>query len=209
MSESRTRSGHNKAIVVIGDNMDTERNRVCPVELADSLDGKLRKWLQDPRRILSPYIKEGMTVLDVGCGPGFFSIELAKLVGRNGKVVSADLQAGMLEKLRNKIRGTELEERITLVKCTKDAINVSEKVDFGLAFYMVHEVPDKESFFHQLKSILKENGQILIVEPKLFHVSKKEFDSTTYIAESAGFTINPGPGLLLSWTAILKHVRSA
>jgi tRNA(Phe) wybutosine-synthesizing methylase Tyw3 len=98
-----------------------------------------------------------------------------------------------------------LEERITLVKCEKEEINVSEKIDFGLAFYMVHEVPNKGSFFNQLKSILNENGQILIVEPKLFHVSKKDFELTTQIAETVGFTINSGPRLLLSWTAILSH----
>jgi 2-polyprenyl-3-methyl-5-hydroxy-6-metoxy-1,4-benzoquinol methylase len=52
--------------------MESERNRVCPVELAHSLDNTLRRWLQNPQRILAPYIQEGMTVLDVGCGPGFF-----------------------------------------------------------------------------------------------------------------------------------------
>ena len=81
--------------------MPDERNRICPVELAGSLDGKIRRWLQNPQRILAPFVKEGMTVLDVGCGPGFFSVELAKLVGRTGKVISVDLQQGMLDMLRN------------------------------------------------------------------------------------------------------------
>ena len=186
--------------------MNNERNRVCPVELANSLDSKIRKWLQDPRKILSPYIREGMTVLDIGCGPGFFSIELAKMVGRNGKVISADLQEGMLHKLSNKIRGTELEERIKLVKCDNAEINVSENIDFGLAFFMVHEVPNKESFFKKLKSILNEKGQILIVEPKLFHVSKNDFELTTNIAQNVGFVIHHGPRLPLCWSAILKNV---
>jgi ubiquinone/menaquinone biosynthesis C-methylase UbiE len=70
--------------------------------------------LQNPRKILGPYIKEGMTVLDVGCGPGFFSIELAQMVGKSGRVIASDLQEGMLRKLREKIQGTEFEERITL-----------------------------------------------------------------------------------------------
>jgi ubiquinone/menaquinone biosynthesis C-methylase UbiE len=185
--------------------MDNERNRVCPVELANSLDSKIRKWLQNPQKILSPYIREGMTVLDIGCGPGFFSIEIAKMVGRSGKVISADLQEGMLQKLSDKIRGTELEDRITLVQCKKDTINVREKIDFGLAFYMVHEVPNKESFFKELKSLVNEKGKILIVEPKLFHVSKKDFRVTTGIAEKAGFLIDTGPRLPLSWSAILKN----
>lgn len=52
--------------------MNEVKNRVCPVELAGSLDNKIRKWFQNPQKILAPYIKEGMKVLDIGCGPGFF-----------------------------------------------------------------------------------------------------------------------------------------
>ena len=185
--------------------MDSERNRVCPVELAHSLDNRLRRWLQNPQKILIPYIKEGMTVLDIGCGPGFFSLEMAKMVGRNGKVLSADLQEGMLQKLGSKIKGTELDGRIKLVKCDKDKINVSEKVDFILAFYMAHEIPDKNSFFKELKNILNEKGQFLLVEPKLFHVSKKEFEATTSFAENCGFKIYQGPKLIFSWSALLKN----
>ena len=110
----------------------------------------------------------------------------------------------MLQKLKNKISGTELEQIVKLVKCDKDKINVSEKVDFSLTFYMVNEVPDKESFFKELKNLLNERGQFLIVEPKLFHVSKKEFELTIKIAENNGFKIYEGPKLPFSWSAILK-----
>ena len=139
-----------------------EKNRVCPVELADSLDSKVRRWLQDPAKILKPYIKEGMIVLDIGCGPGFFTIPIAEFVGKNGKVIAADLQEGMLQKLQQKIQGTELEERIKLHKTDQKKIGVTEKVDFILAFYMVHEVSDKDSFFRELKSVLNENGFVFI-----------------------------------------------
>jgi ubiquinone/menaquinone biosynthesis C-methylase UbiE len=185
--------------------MSREKNRVCPVELAGSLDSKIREWFQNPKKILSPYIKEGMKVLDVGCGPGFFSIELAKMVGKSGKVFSVDLQEGMLQKLRNKIYGTQLEEIITLIKCEQDGINVPEKVDFILAFYMVHEVPNKDRLFETLKNILDEKGEFLIVEPKLFHVSKKEFDLTIGKAEKIGFKATQGPKLPFSFSSILKH----
>ncbi len=186
--------------------MNNERNRVCPVELADSLDSRIRRWLQNPKKILAPYVREGMTALDIGCGPGFFSVEMAKMVGRSGKVISADLQEGMLRKLRDKIAGTELERRIDLVKCAKDGINVSERVDFILAFYMVHEVPDKNSFFGELKNILNERGEFLIVEPKLFHVSREEFELTKTLAEGNGFRADLGPRLPFSWSAILRNI---
>jgi len=186
--------------------MKPERNRVCPVELAPTLDSTIRRWLQNPSEIVAPYVKEGMTVLDIGCGPGFFSIEMAKLVGRSGKVISADLQEGMLQELGNKIRGTVLEERIKRVKCDQDRINISDTIDFILAFYMVHEVPDKNSLFKQLRAVLTERGQLLLVEPKLFHVSRKEFELTTKVAEDNGFSIHQGPKLRFSWSAMLRAV---
>jgi ubiquinone/menaquinone biosynthesis C-methylase UbiE len=184
--------------------MDNERNRVCPVELANSLDSNIRKWLQNPRKILSPFIKEGMTVLDIGCGPGFFSIEMAAMVGSSGKVIAVDLQEGMLQKLGNKIRGTELEERIVLVHCAKDTLRLPEKIDFGLAFYMVHEIPDKDRFFGEVRAALKDTGQFLLVEPKYVHVSKQDFAATIVIAQKAGFAIHEGPRLPVCRTAILK-----
>lgn len=184
--------------------MNKERNRVCPVELANSLDNKIRRWLQNPRKILSPYIKEGMKILDVGCGPGFFSIELAKMAGEKGKVYSVDLQEGMLQKLEDKIHGTSLQKIIQLIKCEQDEIIIPEMVDFILAFYMIHEVPDKNKFFESMKNILNEKGEFLIVEPKLFHVSKKEFNSTISKAEAVGFKAAKGPQLFLSFSSILK-----
>jgi SAM-dependent methyltransferase len=189
-----------------GDSMESSRNRVCPVGLANSLDNRVRRWLHNPQEILAPYVKEGMAVLDIGCGPGFFSIEMAKMVGDNGKVFSADLQEGMLQKLHKKIQETGLGKRIELVKCDKDRINIPKEVDFVFAFFMVHEVPDKNSFFMQLKDILREEGQLLLVEPKLFHVTRKEFELTTRVAEDAGFKIFKGPPVRLGWSALLKKV---
>ena len=188
--------------------MTTGRNRVCPVILAPFLDGRIRRWLQDPRKILRPYIKEGMTVLDVGCGPGFFSIELARMVGNSGRVIASDLQEGMLQKLRGKIRGTELEGRITLHKSEKERLGLSEGVDFVLAFYMVHEVPNKKIFLREVASHLKPDGRFLIVEPK-FHVSKPDFDKTLKVAQSAGLKQISEPKILFSRAALLKTVNDS
>jgi ubiquinone/menaquinone biosynthesis C-methylase UbiE len=179
------------------------KNRVCPVERAGSLDNRIRRWLQNPQKILGAYIEEGMTVLDVGCGPGFFSIDMAQMVGESGRVIAADLQEGMLEKLRDKIKGTELEGRITLHKCEEDKTGVCENVDFVLLFYVVHEVPNKEDFFNEIVNILKPNGQIFIIEPP-FHVSKVAFEETVRKAQEAGLTEVERPKVFISKTAILK-----
>jgi ubiquinone/menaquinone biosynthesis C-methylase UbiE len=183
--------------------MGERKNRVCPVEISGSLDNRFRRWLQNPRKILAPYIREGMTVLDFGCGPGFFSMDMAQMVGKSGRLIASDLQEGMLQKLRNKISGTELEDRIRLHKCQENSIGLSEKVDFVLAFYMVHEIRDQEAFFKEIAAILKPNGQVLIVEPP-FHVSKKAFEETIGAARRVGLTPTDGPKMLLSKTVVLR-----
>jgi ubiquinone/menaquinone biosynthesis C-methylase UbiE len=183
--------------------MNDRKNRLCPVEKAGSLDTMVRRWFQNPRKILRPYIREGMTVLDFGCGPGYFSISIAQMVGKTGRVIAADLQEGMLQNLHNKIHGMGIEEYITLHKCEVNKIGLSEMVDFILAFYVVHELSNQEDFFKELASILRTGGQVLIVEPP-FHVSKSEFQKTIKKAKDAGFNPDEGPRLLLNKTVILR-----
>jgi ubiquinone/menaquinone biosynthesis C-methylase UbiE len=183
--------------------MSEEQGSVCPAELAGSLDNRLRRLLQNPRKILRPYVQEGMTALDVGCGPGFFTLPMAQLVGSSGRVIAADLQEEMLDKVRAKIAGTDLEKRIAFQKCEPDSIGVAEKVDFVLLFYMVHELPDKDGFFRQIAGVLKPAGQVLLVEPP-FHVSKPAFDITLQKANAAGLASLPGPRMPFDKTATLR-----
>ena len=144
-----------------------------------------------------------MVVLDVGCGPGFFTVEMAKMVGDSGKVIAADLQEGMINKVKWKIRGKDIEKRIVLHKCKKNEIAVTEKVDLVLAFYMVHEVPDENDFLKEIRSILRPNGILYIVEPK-FHVSSKAFKDTIKKATSLGFEPIKKPRICLSRAMVLK-----
>lgn len=186
--------------------MSNRKDRVCPVERSGSLDNWVRRLLQNPKKILSPYIREGMTVLEVGCGPGFFTTELAQIVGEKGRVVAVDLQEEMLQKLREKIKGSEIEQRIMLHKSDEDRIGVSEKFDLVFLFYMVHEVPNKKAFFDELRPLLKTDGQIYMVEPP-FHVSKQDFEETIKKANLAGLTVVERPKLFPNKTAMLKRVN--
>lgn len=183
--------------------MSDKNHRICPVEDSGKLDSRIRGWFQSPRKILAPHIQDGMTALDVGCGPGFFSIEMTRLVGPSGRVIAADLQDGMLEKVANKVRGTALADRITLHQCQDDKIGVSEMVDFVLAFYVVHELPDQEQFFTEMHAITSPGGRVLIGEPP-FHVSKKAFGQTTQKAKYAGFDLMERPNVFFSQTMLLQ-----
>ena len=144
-----------------------------------------------------------MTVLDLGCGPGFFSVEIAKMLSDSGKVIAADLQDGMLDKVRAKIAGTEMEHQIMLHKCQEHNINLTHKVDFILAFYMVHEVPDHDKLFKELTSLLNPGGLLFIAEPKL-HVSKEAFDLMVEKIRVNGMEAITHPKVFFSRAIVLK-----
>jgi len=55
--------------------------KVCPVWVGYLLASPIRKLFQNPPKILSPYVENGMKVLDIGCVMGFFSLPLARMVG--------------------------------------------------------------------------------------------------------------------------------
>jgi ubiquinone/menaquinone biosynthesis C-methylase UbiE len=166
-------------------------NRVCPWWLGYLLVSPLRRFLYNPEEILKPYIKEGMNVLDVGCGMGFFSLPIARMIGGTGRVVCIDLQERMIKGLIRRAKKAGLADRIDARTCRQNSlemIDIAGKIDFALAFALVHEVPDKERLFSEINDTLTQDGKLLIVEPR-GHVSKKEFEKTVSIAESKGFEV--------------------
>lgn len=160
-------------------------DHVCPWWLCFTFDNPLRKLVHDPEKILKKYIKEGDAVVDIGCGMGFFSIGMAKLVGEKGRVVSVDVQDKMLERVRFRAQQKNLLSRITLHKCGFDKLGVTGQADFALAFWMSHEVRNKDSFFNEIVSFLKPGARFLLVEPKI-HVKAPYFRKIADIAAKAG-----------------------
>jgi ubiquinone/menaquinone biosynthesis C-methylase UbiE len=184
-----------------------ERNKICSVENAHALDLGIRKLVHHPQKILKPYIKEGMSVLDVGCGPGFFSIEMAKMLGGTGKLVAADLQEGMLRIVKKKISGTDLQKIIEFHQCLNDKIGLTQEFDFILVFYMLHEVPDQTIFLKELYTLLKPEGKVLLVEPK-FHVTEKDFNKSIDLSENIGFEIIESPKVFFSRSVVMNKKRN-
>jgi len=185
----------------------TERNKVCGIERAGALDTRIRKLFHNPQKMLKSYIKDGMTVLDLGCGPGFFTIEMAMMVGKTGKVIAVDLQEGMLEIVRKKIRHLGLQNIIELHKCSNEGIGLYKEFDFILIFYMLHEVPHQLAFLKEVLTMLKQEGKVLITEPK-FHVSKRDFYHSIESLKNIGFDIIDEPNILFSRSILIKKSAS-
>lgn len=167
-------------------NQESSHGRVCPPQIVKTFDNFLRPLIHKPQRLFGKYLKPGMIALDVGCGAGFASIEMAKMVGVKGKVIAADLQPEMLRMVKARADKKGLSDIIHLHRCESKQIGLSEKIDFAIAFWVFHELPDKQAFLREIYANLRNGGALFIAEPKM-HVSKNEMESIIQLAEKAGF----------------------
>lgn len=181
---------------------------VCPWYMAYLFDNPLRHLIHDPEKILDSYVKPGMTVLDIGCGMGFFSLGMARMVGPEGRVISLDLQTIMLEILEKRAIKGGILERIETRLVKEGGFPVETPVDFALCFWMVHEVPDQALFLRELTRVLKPGAHALIAEPGMHHVKKEDLEETIRIAEGEGFSVTERPKIRMSHAVVLKNQRS-
>jgi ubiquinone/menaquinone biosynthesis C-methylase UbiE len=181
----------------------TEQKVVCPWWLCFTFDNPLRKLIHDPYTILGPYVHSGDSAIDVGCGMGYFTIPLAKLVGIKGHVTAIDIQEKMLVALRKRAERKGVSETVTAYLGNSGSIGCHEKADFILLFWMFHEVPDQRALLIEIRDLLKTGGCVLFVEP-IIHVPKKSFLQMTRIATEVGFTLKQGPQIRFSHSALLS-----
>src|SRR5512146_3486063 len=100
--------------------------RVCPWWLGYVLANPIRGWMTDRRNLLAPYVREGMTVLEPGPGMGFFTMELARLVGPSGRVIAVDLQEKMLRALKRKAKTAGLLDRIEALLVPAESLELDD-----------------------------------------------------------------------------------
>jgi ubiquinone/menaquinone biosynthesis C-methylase UbiE len=182
-----------------------DRKHVCPWWFCYTFDNPFRKLFHRPDRMFAAMIRPGMTVADIGCGMGYFTIGLAQLVGSTGRVLAVDLQSEMLVRVARRARKAGVSSVVETRLCQSDSLDIDEAVDFVLAFWMVHETPDPQMFFKQVREILKPGGRMLVTEPK-FHVSDWAFEEELEMAEAAMLAVKGRPDAALSKAALLEAV---
>lgn len=161
-------------------------DHICPWWAGYLLANPLRKLLENPEKILSPFVQEGMTVVDYGCAMGFFTLPMARMVGPKGSVIAVDIQERMLARLRRRAEKAGLGDRILVATPDQLGKVANEAVDFVAAIHVVHELPDPYAFFVEMRRILKPGSRLLVLEPS-FHVSQTDFATSMEFAETAGF----------------------
>ena len=161
------------------------------------LANPLRRLIHKPEVILSPFIREGMRVLEIGPGMGFFTIPMACMAGPGGKIVSVDVQERMLSSLKKRAAKRGLSERIETRLGDGMSLPVKDlegSIDFALLFAVVHEVPDVPALFREVYGTLKSGGKMLFSEPS-GHVGKSAFSRNVEAATKAGFRITGFPDI--------------
>jgi protein-L-isoaspartate O-methyltransferase len=174
----------------------TGQKVVCPWWLCFTFDNPLRRFFHDPEAILGPYIRSGDSVIDIGCGMGYFTIPLAKLAGSKGRVTAIDIQEKMLAALRKRAIRNGVSETVTTHLGNSGSIGCHEKADFVLLFWMFHEVPDH---------LLKPDGRMLFVEP-IIHVPKKSFSRMLRTATELGFDLRETPQVRFSHSVLMGFI---
>jgi SAM-dependent methyltransferase len=137
---------------------------------------------------------------------GFFTLELARLVGETGSVVAIDVQPKMLSALQRRAAKQGLLPRIQTRLAVPDSLPVEDltgSVDFVLAFAVVHEMPSAPSFFQQAAAAMKPGAQLLFVEPS-GHVKPAEFESSLQAALAAGLLLASRPAIRRNAAALLQ-----
>ena len=178
---------------------------ICSWRGGPILTARTRKLIQNPKRIVAPYLSAGMTAMDIGSGMGFFTIPMSEITGEEGKVIAVDLQKEMLAGLKDRALKAG-RENIIYQQCEYSTLNIRQwegKVDFALIFMMLHEVPDADRMIREIKEAMAPGGKLLFAEP-FVHVDGKMFLNSREEIERSGFRLIGSPRIALCRSAVFQ-----
>lgn len=149
----------------------------------------------------------GMKVLDAGCGTGRLTLPLAKAVGPEGKVLTLDIQEGMLSAVRKKVKAAELENVDFLQAGLGEGKLPIDLFDRALLVTVLGEIPDPLPALQEIFRALKPGG-ILSVTEVIFDPHFQSQTKVLHLANQAGFKMKECFGRKLAYTMLFEKVTS-
>jgi 2-polyprenyl-3-methyl-5-hydroxy-6-metoxy-1,4-benzoquinol methylase len=150
-----------------------------------------------------------MTAIDIGCGMGFFSLPLARMVGDSGRVVCVDVQQKMLSTLGRRARRRGLSDIIDCRLATQEDLGIGDLVgtaDVVLAVHVLHETAFPRRFLNHCYEALRPGGKMLVIEPR-GHVADADFEASLQMAAEVGLPETERIGLSRSRGVVLTKER--
>jgi ubiquinone/menaquinone biosynthesis C-methylase UbiE len=136
--------------------------------LAAILESPVRRRLFNPMKLLDRVgIAAGMRVLELGPGPGFFTIETARRVGcseRSGKLYCLDIEPAMIARLKEKVSKEPLENVALMVGNGEHLPFKGGSFDLAYLVTVLGEVADTDRALRELYRVLRPGGVLSISE---------------------------------------------
>ena len=183
--------------------------RPMPHQMADALDHPLRLRYRNPGATLADYgIAPDMTILDLGCGTGTFTLELARMVGEGGRIHAVDLQQPLIDRTRQRLLAAGLQDRVQLHCCGAEALPLgTESVDLVVMIATLPQIPDRFAALSEVQRVLKVGGRLVLSE---------ELPDPAYVlpsvsrhwAEEAGFRFVAQLGTFFCYSVLLEKTNS-
>jgi ubiquinone/menaquinone biosynthesis C-methylase UbiE len=132
---------------------------------ADWLTRESRQREEDCSRLLKElHVQAGQVICDMGCGNGFYTLKLARLTGKNGRVYAVDIQQEMLNLLQQRAKTAKLDNITPLLGTDTDPRLRENSLDLILLVDVYHEFSQPSAMMKAIRKSLKPAGRIALVE---------------------------------------------
>ena len=177
-----------------------------PHQFADMLDHPWRLRYRDPFDTVSIMgIAAGMTVMDLGCGTGTFTVEMARMVGPEGAVHAVDLQRALLRRAEARFKEAQVVTPVSFHHCGAYQLPFeTSSIDLAILIATLSQIPEKGRALVELRRVLKPGARVAISE---------ELPDPAYIppqisrqwAEQGGFLFAGQSGSLFCYTQLFLN----
>lgn len=168
----------------------------------------LRKYLSGTQNsFIQTYVKPGMTVLDLGCGPGFFTTSLSEMVGSRGIVYAVDGDEAVMNKLRERVEKLNLNNVRHFVSSASDIPFIpDESIDFLFSNGLMCCMLNHEGAVNEMARVMKPGSMGFISVTKVLRnsdtgVSKGEWDDILNTFN----IVKKGSSIMMDWAVVSKH----
>ncbi len=174
------------------------RGAPCPASLGWLVNNPLRRW--DVRHALDRAgLRSGETVLELGPGPGAFTIDAAQRVGPQGRLIAVDIQPGMIAQVDARVRAASVTNVETHVASAYDLPVPDASVDRALLITVLPEIPDPVRALGEIYRVLKPGGVVSMTE-QFLDPDYPRCATTIAWAQAAGFELTERYGNWWNYT---------
>jgi len=129
------------------------------------LSSPARDAWQKPDQVVSALgLSTGQTACDIGSGPGYFTLRLARAVGPSGFVYAVDVEARMLQALRERLEKAHVRNVAPVLAVSDDPLLPPAACDLVLLVDTYHHFPDRSAYLQRLRRSLKPGGRIVNID---------------------------------------------